>query len=107
MNELDINVLALVKGEEQYIFLYNEENRVEMLRTLGRYAADPEMNFSWYDAAVLSKKVREIAYHDLVSQIHACNSQAQNNAAAAQQNVAVRPSPAPKRFSFRPEEDII
>jgi hypothetical protein len=57
----EINVLALVKGEERYIFLFDDENRVNTLRTLGRYAADPELSFSWYDAAVLSQKIRDIA----------------------------------------------
>lgn len=54
----DINVLALVKGEERYIFLYDESNRAQTLRTLGRYASNPELSFSWYDAAVLSQKIR-------------------------------------------------
>ena len=54
----DINVLALVKGEERYIFLYDDESRAEALRTLGRFASDNELSFSWYDAAVLSQKVR-------------------------------------------------
>jgi hypothetical protein len=40
--------------------MYTEEQKTEMLRTLGRYAADPELSFSWYDAAVLSQKVREL-----------------------------------------------
>jgi hypothetical protein len=56
----EVNVLALVKGEERYIFLFDDENRVNTLRTLGRYAADPELSFSWYDAAVLSQKIRDI-----------------------------------------------
>lgn len=55
----DINVLALVKGEERYIFLYDDENRAETLRTLGRYASNPELSFTWYDAAVLSQKIRK------------------------------------------------
>jgi len=55
----DINVLALVKGEERYVFLYSDSNRAETLRTLGRYASDPELSFSWYDAAVLSQKIRQ------------------------------------------------
>jgi hypothetical protein len=54
----DINVLALVKGEERYIFLYDDDSRAEALRTLGRFASDHELSFSWYDAAVLSQKVR-------------------------------------------------
>jgi hypothetical protein len=54
----DISVLALVKGDERYVFLYDEENRGEVLRTLGRYASNSKLSFSWYDAAVLSQKVR-------------------------------------------------
>lgn len=57
----DINVVALVKGEERYIFLYDDTQRAETLRTLGRFASDPELSFSWYDAAVLSQKVRRTA----------------------------------------------
>ena len=55
----DINVLALVKGAERYIFLYDDQNRAETLRMLGRYASNPELSFTWYDAAVLSQKVRQ------------------------------------------------
>ncbi len=55
----DINVLALVKGEERYIFLFDDNRRAETLRTLGRYASDPDLSFTWYDAAVLSQKIRQ------------------------------------------------
>jgi hypothetical protein len=54
-----IDVLALVKGEERYIFLYDDENRANCLRALGRMASNPDLSFTWYEAAVLSKKVRE------------------------------------------------
>ncbi len=54
----DINVLALVKGNERYIFLFDDAHRAEALRTLGRYASNPELSFTWYDAAVLSQKIR-------------------------------------------------
>lgn len=57
----DINVLALVKGKERYIFLFDDENRSETLRTLGRYASNPDLSFTWYDAAVLSQKIRQTA----------------------------------------------
>jgi hypothetical protein len=59
MAQQDLNVLALVKGEERYIFLFDEASRAETLRTLGRYASNPELSFSWYDAAVLSQRIRE------------------------------------------------
>ena len=55
----DINVLALVKGAERYVFLYDDASRAETLRVLGRYASNPELSFTWYDAAVLSQKIRQ------------------------------------------------
>jgi hypothetical protein len=60
MND-DINVLALVKGKERYIFLYDDTQRAQTLRILGRYASNPELSFTWYDAAVLSQKIRQEA----------------------------------------------
>ncbi|MCG8448409.1 MAG: hypothetical protein MI725_02360 [Pirellulales bacterium] len=59
MNDDDINVLALVKGNERYIFLFDDTQRAETLRALGRYASNSELSFNWYDAAVLSQKVRQ------------------------------------------------
>lgn len=55
----EINVLALVKGEEKFIFLFDDENRDDTLRQLARFAANPELDFSWHDAAMLSRKIRE------------------------------------------------
>src|SRR5947207_6142028 len=55
----DINVLALIKGKERYIFLYDDSQRAEALRMLGRHASNPELSFSWYDAAVLRQKIRQ------------------------------------------------
>ncbi len=54
----DINVLSLVKGEETYVFLYSDGQRAECLQTLGRFAGNPELRFTWYDAAILSQKIR-------------------------------------------------
>ncbi|MDA0254245.1 MAG: hypothetical protein O3C39_05160 [Planctomycetota bacterium] len=59
MASRDINVIALVKGGERYVFLYDDDSRAETLRTLGRHAANPALSFSWYDAAVLAQKVRQ------------------------------------------------
>ncbi len=55
----DINVLALVKGDERYVFLFDDGSRASVLRVLGRYASDPDLSFTWYDAAVLSQKIRQ------------------------------------------------
>lgn len=54
-----INVIALVKESERYIFLYDDESPAAVMQTFGRFAGDPDLSFSWYDAAVLSQKVRK------------------------------------------------
>jgi hypothetical protein len=64
----DINVLALVKGQERYVFLYNDQNRAETLRVLGRFASNPELSFTWYDAAVLSQKIRQESQKQSIEQ---------------------------------------
>lgn len=61
IQDTGINVLALVKGEERYVFLYDEDSRAKTLRRLGRFASNPELSFTWYDAAVLSKKIRKLS----------------------------------------------
>ena len=54
-----VNVVALVKGDERYVFMYEDHQASAILRTFGRYASDPALSLNWYDAAVLSQKVRE------------------------------------------------
>lgn len=56
-----VKVIALVKENERYIFLFDSESEAEMLRTLGRFAGNEELSFTWYDAAVLSQKVRRLS----------------------------------------------
>ena len=53
--------LAIDKGQERYVFLCDDttEDRSELLRTIGRFASNPDLAFTWYDAAVLSQKVRQ------------------------------------------------
>ena len=38
---------------------FDDDSRAETLRVLGRYASNPDLSFSWYDAAVLSQKIRQ------------------------------------------------
>ncbi len=90
----EINVLALIKGEERYIFLYDDSNRTETLRMLGRFAADPQLSFSWYDAAVMSKKVREMAT-------------AEEARVAGELPESVLRATSQPRFNYKHEEDMI
>jgi len=60
MPQEGINVLALLKNGERHVFLYDDSSADQLLQTLAQYAADPELDFSWYDAAVLSQRVRKL-----------------------------------------------
>lgn len=50
--------VVTVKGPERYFFVYNDAHIIDVLRTMGRYAANPELSYTWYDAAVASQHVR-------------------------------------------------
>jgi hypothetical protein len=50
--------IALQKGQETYIFRFDEGSHRAFLKVLGQFAADPNLSFSWYDAAVLCKRAR-------------------------------------------------
>jgi len=54
-------MVALVKSDkEHYIFLYEDEYCAETIRTLGKFASNPKLSFTWHDAAILSSKIREM-----------------------------------------------
>lgn len=57
--ENGINTVALCKGNERYIFLFDDRHARECLRALGRAASNREISFDWYDAAKVSQAVRE------------------------------------------------
>lgn len=59
MRNEETNMLALVKGEERYVFLYTDAQAAEVLQTIGRFASNPDLSFTWYDAAVVATKVRK------------------------------------------------
>jgi hypothetical protein len=54
----DLNVLALIKGEEFYIYVYDDGGVQLLVDALRRQAANPELTFSWFDAAVLGDRAR-------------------------------------------------
>jgi hypothetical protein len=55
----EFNVLALIKGEERYIYVYDDDSRPRLIDAFRDQAADPQFNFSWFDAAVLTEKARQ------------------------------------------------
>jgi hypothetical protein len=46
--------LSMVKGSERFVFRYPEGREAELLSSLVALANDPETDFDWFDAAVLS-----------------------------------------------------
>ncbi|HEY1379378.1 MAG TPA: hypothetical protein VGF55_21430 [Gemmataceae bacterium] len=55
----EVNVLALVKGRERYVYVYDDYSERELLDAVRDHAADPRLSLSWFDASVLTRKARE------------------------------------------------
>lgn len=54
----ELNVLALIKGNERYVFIYDDDSRQALIDVLRDQAANPGLSFTWFDAAVLTEKAR-------------------------------------------------
>ena len=50
----ELNVLALHKGTEHYLFLYDDNSMPSLIDLFRRYASDTDLSFNWFDAAVMS-----------------------------------------------------
>lgn len=55
----ELNVLALFKGNERFIFVYDDESRESLVDDIRNKAADPAISINWFDAAVLTERVRD------------------------------------------------
>ncbi len=64
----DTLILGILKGCEQYFLFYDHESQGVALRTLGRWASNPELSFTRYDSAELSNKMRrpEMQSHEIM-----------------------------------------
>lgn len=54
----NVSISALVKGEERYIFLFDDTHKTDLVQTFGRFAANPELSFDWEDATKLARQVK-------------------------------------------------
>jgi hypothetical protein len=54
----EFNVLALLKGKERYVFVYDDQSRQSLIDSFRDQAADPQLSFNWFDAAILTEKAR-------------------------------------------------
>lgn len=55
----EFNVLALIKGEERYVYVYDDASFAPLVETFRAQAADPELSLNWFDVRVLTQKARE------------------------------------------------
>jgi len=53
-----MNVLALFKGPQRYIFVYDDDSRDALIADIRDKASDPTIPINWFDAAVLTERVR-------------------------------------------------
>lgn len=58
MHNKDFHVLALVKGEHQFVYIFDEMGWEELVETLCQQAEDPSLEFSWFDAALISHRAK-------------------------------------------------
>ncbi len=57
----ELNVLALIKGDERFIFVYDDDSTDTLIEDIRNQAADPAVALNWFDAAVLTERVRNPA----------------------------------------------
>jgi hypothetical protein len=57
----ELNILALVKGGERYVYVYDDGSRPGLMEFFRTQAANPALSLNWFDAAVLAQKAREQA----------------------------------------------
>ncbi len=54
--ERELNLLALAKGKQRFVFLYDEKSKGKLLQILRQYVADPEIEFTEEDARALAAR---------------------------------------------------
>jgi len=54
----ELSVLALIRGRERYVYVYDDASREDLVEAIRAQAADPTVSLSWYDAAVLADRAR-------------------------------------------------
>jgi len=63
----DLNVLALFKGKDRYIFVYDDAGKNAIVDAVRNCASDPATAFNWFDAAVLTERAERQAQQAVAS----------------------------------------
>lgn len=54
----EVNVVKLVKDNQTFMVIFDDDQIEQAIKILAKYAANPDLIFSWYDAACLAKQIR-------------------------------------------------
>jgi hypothetical protein len=55
----EFNILALAKGNEHYVYIFDDDSHQALLDALQSQAGDGQLSLNFFDAAVLSRKAHE------------------------------------------------
>jgi len=66
----EINVLAMVKGNERYILLFDDANKGNAIRQADEWACHDELDFTWYDAHRLVARILTVGTNRNVFKIN-------------------------------------
>lgn len=59
----ELSVLALIRGNEHFVYVYDDRSLDGLIEAVRGQAADPACALTWYDAAVLAERARQQAQH--------------------------------------------
>jgi len=62
----DVIVMEFTKGEEHYAFIFKDAYSLNVLRTIGRYASNPDLSLNWQDAKTISRHIVNLSKSTLV-----------------------------------------
>ena len=57
--------LVLMKRDHRWVFRYHRGEEADVLRGLAAVASDPDVDFDWFDAAVLSHQMGDAMHKQL------------------------------------------
>lgn len=57
----ELNILALAKGQEHYVYVYDDNSKEPLLEVFQKQAEDANLSLNWFDCKVLTRKAHEQA----------------------------------------------
>lgn len=58
--ESDYHIVYLPAHGQHWIWIYADDQALQVCRSAGKMASDPKLDLTWWDAAMISSRVREV-----------------------------------------------